>query len=228
MFAGHFGVGFGLKRWAPELSLGTLFLAAQLVDLIWPTLLLFNIENVRIEPGATLVTPLDFHHYPFTHSLLGVGLWALGFAIVCRLLGGSKRAVWIAMVAVVSHWGLDLLVHRPDLPLVPWSELKMGLGGWNSLLVTMLLEGLLFGAGVWWYGRSTTAIDATGRWAFYGLVGFIAMIQVGNFFGPPPPSVTAIAVVGHAQWLLVLWGWWIDRHRKVNGKATKPTARRRA
>jgi hypothetical protein len=129
MFAGHFGVGFGLKRWAPALSLGTLFLAAQWVDLVWPTLLLLDLEHVRNEPGATKLTPLDFYDYPLTHSLLAACLWAVGFALGYGLLSRSKWAAGVCAFGVISHWGLDLLVHRPDLLLVPGGELRLGLGG---------------------------------------------------------------------------------------------------
>lgn len=215
MFAGHFGVGFGLKRWAPAVSLGTLFLAAQLVDLVWPTLLLLDLEHVRIAPGTTVVTPLDFYDYPFTHSLLAATLWALGFAAIYAVLTKSRRGAWLCAVGVISHWVLDLLVHRPDLPLVPGGGPMVGLGGWNHPVLTLVLEAAFFGGGVWLYWRTTTATDAIGRWGLVGLVAFLGAIQVSNQFGPPPPSVSAIAVVGHAQWLLVLWGWWVDRHRRA-------------
>ena len=133
MFAGHFGIGLGLKRWAPAVSLGTLFLAAQWVDLLWPTLLLLDLEHVRIAPGATELTPLDFYDYPLTHSMVGAVIWAFGFALLYGLLSRSKAAAVICAVAVFSHWALDFLVHRPDLLLVPGGDLKVGLGGWNSL-----------------------------------------------------------------------------------------------
>lgn len=76
MLIGHFGVGFGAKSAAPKVSLGTLFIAAQFIDLLWPTLLLLGVETVRIVPGATVVTPLLFEHYPISHSLIAVFGWA--------------------------------------------------------------------------------------------------------------------------------------------------------
>jgi hypothetical protein len=214
MFIGHFGIGFGAKRLAPRVSLGTLFLAAQFLDLLWPTLLLLGLESVRIAPGITKVTPLDFEHYPISHSLVAVIGWALlvGFAHY-----GAKRGRASAIVVgalVVSHWALDALVHRPDLPL--GGELFVGLGGWSSLPLTIALEGIVFAIGVWLYSRVTVANDATGRWSFRALVAFLVAIQAGNFFGAPPPSVEAIAWVGQAQWLIVAWGYWVDRHRRVS------------
>src|SRR4051812_46150446 len=119
MFIGHFGVAMAAKRVAPAASLGTLVLAAQLVDLIWPAMLLLGIEQVRIDPGITRVTPLDFVHYPYTHSLVASLAWG---ALLALVYGASRKdwrtALWLA-VLVVSHWVLDAIVHRPDLPLWP-------------------------------------------------------------------------------------------------------------
>ena len=60
MFVGHFGLGFAAKQAAPRTSLGTLFLAAQFIDLLWPILLLLGLETVRIVPGLTAATPIEF------------------------------------------------------------------------------------------------------------------------------------------------------------------------
>jgi hypothetical protein len=214
MFIGHFGVGFATKRWAPRASLGTLFLAAQFIDLLWPTLLLLGVERVAIAPGNTVVTPLDFEHYPFSHSLLAVAGWAALLAGASLALGRGRRVAGALALLVISHWLLDALTHRPDLPLAPLGDARVGLGLWNSLPATLVVELTVFGAGVWLYARATRARDATGRWALWGLVLFLLAIYAGNLFGEPPPSVAAIAWIGQAQWLLVLWGYWIDRHRQ--------------
>lgn len=219
MFIGHFAVGFGAKSVAPNVSLGTLFLAAQFIDLLWPTLLLLGVEQVRIVPGATVVTPLVFDHYPVSHSLAAVLGWAV-------LVGGShwflKRnrvAAFVLAVLVVSHWTLDAIVHQPDLPLFPGAAAVVGLNAWSSLPATLVIEGGLFALGVWLYARATSPRDAAGRWGFVALVLFLLGIHAGNLFGPPPPSTEAIAWVGQAQWLLVLWGYWIDRHRQAAVRA---------
>lgn len=213
MFIAHFGVGFGAKPFAPRVSLGTLFLAAQFVDLLWPTLLLLGWESVRIEPGATVVTPLLFEHYPISHSLLAVLGWAVLIATIHFWLKREMRNALILGALVVSHWLLDAVVHRPDLPLAPGSSTLVGLNAWSSLPLTLLLEGVLFAAGVWLYAQATAALDAAGRWGFYGLVAFLILVYAGNLFGAPPPNAQAIAWVGQAQWLLVLWAYWLDRHR---------------
>lgn len=213
MFIAHFGVGFAAKKIAPKVSLGTLFLAAQFIDLLWPTLLLLGLESVRIQPGATVVTPLLFEHYPISHSLLAVIVWGALVASIHLWLKRSPREAVLLGVLVLSHWLLDLLVHQPDLPLMPGGEMRVGLHAWSSLPLTLMLEVSFFAAGVWLYARATRANDSKGRWGLYALVAFLALIYAGNLFGEPPPDAMAIAWVGQAQWLLVLWGYWLDRHR---------------
>ncbi len=214
MFLGHFGVGFAAKPLAPKVSLGTLFLAAQFIDLLWPTLLLAGLERVRIDPGNTAVTPLDFEHYPISHSLAAVCGWAILFFFVHWVIRREARVAILLGAVVVSHWVLDLVVHRPDLPLYPGSA-RFGFGLWASLPATLVVELAIFAAGVWLYLRATRAVDRIGTWALWSLVAFLLASYFGNLFGPLPESVTDIAVLGHAQWLLVFWGYWIDRHRSI-------------
>jgi membrane-bound metal-dependent hydrolase YbcI (DUF457 family) len=213
MFIGHFGVGFAAKRWAPRLSLGTAFLAAQFLDLLWPTFLLLRLESVRIAPGATAVTPLVFEHYPISHSLVAAIAWGLALAAIYAFRRGNARGAVMVAALVVSHWMLDAIVHVPDLPLVHGLDTRIGLGLWNSKAATIAVEIPLFAAGVWLYAKSTRAADKVGRFGFICLVGFLALIHFSNLFGSPPPSVTAIAWVGQAQWLLVAWAYWVDAHR---------------
>lgn len=213
MFIGHFAAGFGAKKIAPTASLGTLFLAAQFIDLLWPTLLLAGIERVEIDPGNTAFTPLNFVFYPITHSLVAVVFWASLFALAYMLIRRNVRAAVTIGLLVLSHWLLDLVTHRPDLPLVPGGRVFVGLGLWNSITWTLIIEYVLFGFGVCLYLRATTAKNRTGTWALWSLVVFLAVVHLANAFGPPPPSVGMIAWAGHATWLLVAWGYWIDRNR---------------
>ncbi|HYF57843.1 MAG TPA: hypothetical protein VEA81_02675 [Burkholderiaceae bacterium] len=213
MFIGHFGAALGAKRLAPELSLGTLMLAAQLVDLLWPTFLLLGWERVEIRPGASGAVPLAFEHYPWSHSLLAVLGWGALVGVGLRAAGASTRACAVAAVLVLSHWILDALVHVPDLPLAPGGAARIGLGLWNQPLVVLVLELALFAGGLASYRRSTAARDRIGTRALVGLAALLVAIHVGNVFGPPPPDVAAIAWVGQAQWLLVMLAFWVDRHR---------------
>lgn len=214
MFIGHFAVALGAKRVAPTVSLGTLFLAAQFLDLLWPAFLLLGIESVVIAPGVTTVTPLDFTHYPWSHSLLTVLGWGALLGGVHFVLKRNPRAALVVGVLALSHWLLDLLVHRPDLPLTPMAgSLPLGLGLWYSLSATVVVELSLFAVCAALYLKSTQPLDAAGRWTPWALFAFLLVIYAGNLFGPPPPCVMEIAIAGQAQWLLVLVGYAIDRHR---------------
>ncbi|MBC6949565.1 hypothetical protein DWB58_16685 [candidate division KSB1 bacterium] len=217
MFIGHYAVAFAAKKSAPKTSLGTLFFAAQFLDLLWPIFLLFGLEHVRIDPGNTAFTPLDFYDYPISHSLLTVSGWALAFGLVYFVLCRHAKPAVILGLCVLSHWILDLITHRPDLPLAPGAQIYGGLGLWNSVAATVLLEGALFGLAVLFYARTTNAIDRAGRYAFWGFVVFSVLLYVGNVLGRenPPPNAEALALFGLSQWLIVPWGYWIDRHRTM-------------
>lgn len=214
MFIGHFAAALVARRAAPAVSLGTLFLAAQFIDLLWPTFLLLGIEDVVIAPGNTVVTPLEFVHYPWSHSLLAVLGWGLLLGGTHYALKRSLRAALVIGALVASHWFLDLLAHRPDLPLSAAANSPVfGLGLWYSLSATMVVELSLFAIGIALYLRGTSALDNVGRWAPWALFALLSVIYLGNLFGPPPEKVTDIAIVGHAQWLLVWMAYWVDRHR---------------
>lgn len=212
MFIGHAAVALAAKPLAPRVSLGLLLTAAYWVDLMWPALLLAGVERVEIRPGDTAFTPLAFVHYPWTHSLVAAVGWSALFGLAFVRLG--KRAALILGLLVLSHWALDAIVHRPDLPLWPGSSVLIGAGLWNSVPATMLIEGALFVAGVAIYVRHAPARDRIGALAFWSLIGFLVIAYVANVLGPPPPSVTAIAYVGVAGGVLfAIWAWWADRHR---------------
>ena len=215
MFIGHFAAAMAAKRAAPGVSLGWLFAAAQLPDLLWPALLLAGVERARVAPGDTAFTPLAFEHYPWSHSLLMVALWGAVLARLYRWQRGRAAGGALVLAAlVVSHWVLDWVTHRPDLPLLPGAGPRLGLGLWNSVAATLAVELLLFAAGAWLYARGTRPGDRTGRWAWAGLVLFLLVVHFANAFSPPPPSMTAVAVGGLAIWLLVWWGAWADGHRR--------------
>jgi hypothetical protein len=218
VFVGHFAVGFGAKRVAPVVSLGTLFLACQFADLLWPNLVLLGIERLAIDPGHTAVAPLDFISYPYSHSLMALVFWGGLMAVIYHLIrkGPATAAVVIGAV-VVSHWLLDWISHGPDLPLTLTGSTRVGLGLWNSLPATVAVEMLLLSAGLWLYVTTTRARDRTGWIALWAFVGFLLVINVANMAGPPPPSPEAVAWSAEAMWLLVVWGYWIDRHREPVG-----------
>ena len=217
MYIGHYAVAFAAKKVAPRTSLGTLIASAQLIDLIWPVLVLTGMERVALDPGNSVVTPLDFKHYPYTHSLLAVLGWALlasGFYwAVTRYREGSITVG----LAILSHWFLDLLTHIPDLPLAPGGGPKLGLGLWNSFAGTVVVELGLFAVGVSLYISVTRARNRRGRYLLWGMVLFLLVTYMANLFGPPPPDAKVVAMSALLLWLLVPWGYWIDRHRRKAG-----------
>lgn len=214
MFIGHFALGFAAKPIEPRLSLGVLLAAPQLLDLVWPVLVLAGVERVVIAPGNTAFTPLAFTHYPWSHSLVASLIWSLLMGVVLRASGASWRAAGIAAALVASHWVLDFVSHRPDMPLWPNGP-RVGLGLWRSVPATLLVEIVMYVAGVFLYARSTRAKDRVGSGAFWTLAAFLFVVYLANAAGPPPPSAGAVAGSALGLWLIPLWGVWIERHRTV-------------
>lgn len=213
MFVGHIAVALAAKRVAPRTNLGLLALAAQWADALWPILVLIGVERVEIRPGVTVMTPLDFVSYPWSHSVLMLAAWG-GLAYIAHRRGGGRRAAAVLGVLVVSHWVLDVITHRPDMPLVPFGGPRLGLGLWNYPAVELLLEGGMYAGGAWLYFRSTRPRDTVGRWAVPALLLTLGAIWLAASFGPPPPSVDAVAWSGLMGWLFFAWAWWGDAHRE--------------
>ena len=216
MFIGHYALAFGAKRMAPAVSLGTLFLACQFADLLWPTLLMLGVEVVEIDPGNTLLTPLNFVSYPYSHSLVMLLVWSALFAITYRLIRGSRPAA-IATLAVLvfSHYVLDVITHRPDMPITIGGTERLGLGLWNHPTGTLALESALFIAGATVYAASTRPRDRVGNIGLWSMIAALGAIYFAALYGPPPPNTAAVAGAGQLLWLFVLWGYWVDRHRVV-------------
>jgi membrane-bound metal-dependent hydrolase YbcI (DUF457 family) len=215
MFLGHYAVAFGAKRVAPEVSLGTLFAAAAFLDLVWPVLVILGIERVVIAPGITAFTPLDFQHYPYSHSLVMSLLWGLLCAAGYYLYTHSVHAALVVGILVVSHWVLDAIVHRPDLPLTLNEQTMIGFGLWNSIFSTLTVELLLFAVALAIYVQTTRARDRIGNLGLIAFVIFLLLIYVGSIFGPPPPSDSAVAWADMGQWLVIGLAAWIDGHRQT-------------
>jgi len=216
MFVGHYGPSFAIKACKQSIPLWVLFLAVQLLDIVWSLLVLLGIEKVRIVPGITATNPLDLYYMPYTHSLPMAMLWALLAAFAYRLWRreeGWPAAGWIG-VAVFSHWILDLLVHRPDLPLYD-DTYKVGLGLWNFPVASSLLEiAFLFG-GMYFYWTRTRPVV---RGGLYGMVIFglvMLAIQGTVFFGPPPPSDRAAAMTALLGYLtFAAVAFWMERRTR--------------
>jgi hypothetical protein len=217
MFIGHFGLGLAGKALAPRVSLATWFMSVELLDLLWPVFLLLGWEHVRIAPGITRMTPLDLYDYPISHSLVGALAWSALFAALYGLWRSWSRWRVAALLGlgVLSHWVLDLLVHRPDLPVLPHGP-YVGLGLWNLPAVEAPLEVALYAGGAILYLRATRPRQpgaAIGRYATWLLLLVLAAFWVAATLGPPPPDERSLAWGSLCIWLFVLWAGWCDRRR---------------
>ena len=213
MFLGHFATAYAAKRLAPRASLGTLFAAAQLPDIVWPVLVLSGVEHATIAPGDTAFTPLRFDSYPVSHSLVTVAAWGAAFAAVHYWRKRRPLDALVLAALVVGHWVLDFVSHRPDMPLWPGGP-RLGLSLWNSVGATLVVELLMFAAGLWLALSVTRAGDAIGRWGFGGLAALLLLIYAANATSPPPPSMEAVGWAGLLGAVLLLGlAMWVDRHR---------------
>lgn len=214
MLLGHYGVALAAKRAAPDASLGTFVLAAELLDELWPIFLLLGVEHVRVTPGITAANPLEFVHYPITHSLLGAVGWSVLLGLAYYAVRRNRGMATVIGLLVLSHWILDLPMHRPDLPLWPGSDVRLGLGAWRSIPLTIALELAVFVPGLVMYLRATRAQDRVGRWGLWAMVVVLLAIFFSGFAAPPPADERAVAFGALGLWLFVPWGYWVDRHRE--------------
>ncbi|MBA2543496.1 MAG: hypothetical protein H0V17_27895 [Deltaproteobacteria bacterium] len=217
MFVGHYGPAFALKRFVPESSLFALCIGVQLVDIAWGVFVLAGIEHVRIVPGFTECNSLDLHHIPYTHSLIAAVVWSVIGGIAAWLYAGRKspRIGVAAALAVASHWILDLLMHRPDLPL--YGDSKVGLGLWNYRWPALFAELISLGIGLALYATSTRPRDAIGRAG--PLVLFVALTgaQLVNLLLDPATTPQATAISGLLSFVSIpLAVAWLDKHRSLS------------
>jgi len=213
MFIGHYALALAAKRAAPGASLGMLFAATSLADLLWPVLLLAGWEQAHIVPGPNPFLTLWLDSIPISHSLIALVGWGALFGFAYRMRAGDGRAGLLLALLVVSHWVLDFVTHRPDMPLYPGGA-GLGLGLWRSVAGTILVEGVMFVAGMWLYATATRARDRVGSYGFWALIAVLVLSYVGSLFSPPPPTRVALAIGGIIfGWLFVAGAGWGDRHR---------------
>lgn len=212
MFLGHFALAYGAKRLTPRTSLGTLFAAAQLPDLLWPVLVLAGVERVTIAPGQTAFTPLRFDSYPVSHSLLAVAGWGALFGALHYWRRRRPLDALVLALLGVSHWVLDFVSHGPDMPLWPGGP-RLGLELWSSVPATLVVELLMFAAGLSIAWTAARPRDRLGRSGFAALALLLLLVYAAAAFGPPPPSVVGIGGAGVAGGIVFLTlAAWVDRH----------------
>ena len=212
MFIGHYAPAFLAATHPKAPRLGTLSIAAQLVDIGFFSFLPLGIEHMRVVPGISVMNPMDLYDMPWTHSLLGAACWAIGFAVIVRALTKNTAAGIIAGLVVLSHWLLDLLVHVPDLTLAGASP-KLGFGLWNHPAIEMPFELALLGGGMWLYLHATRATSKP--WAIAILLTGLLVLQAVNWFGAPPAtvdiSVWGLGILAYA--IAATLAWWVARNR---------------
>lgn len=170
---------------------------------------------MRIVPNANPFLVLWFDSYPLSHSLFMLLVWAFAFGYLYRRRTGDRRAALVIGLLVVSHWVLDVITHRADMPLYPDGPV-VGLGLWHSVLATVIVESVMLLAGVVIYLNTTRARDGIGRWGVAAMIVLLALSYYGSLFAAPPPNASALAVGGIIfGWVFVLFAWWVDRHRDV-------------
>jgi hypothetical protein len=215
MFLSHYAAGLAAKKLAPKVSLGILLLAAVGLDLLWSLFLILGWESVRIIPGITRVMPLDFNNYSLSHSLVMALAWAILFGLVSLILTKNEKISLVLAGLVVSNWLLNVLFHHSDMSLLPAADpgVRCGLGLWNSIVGSILVEAVLFAAGIWVYLKSTKAINGMGQLGFWALCVILTAFFAGIFL-LVPKNVGWVVMAGQIQLLFVAWGFWLDDHRK--------------
>lgn len=222
MFVGHYGPAFAAVAARKTIPLWIAFIAVQLVDVLWAIFVLLGVEKVRIVPGITFTNPLDLYYMPYTHSLIGAAAWAVTAGIIYysfRKVDGRSAAV-IVGAAVFSHWLLDWVVHRPDLPLYD-NAFKVGLGLWNYPAFAFLLElAILFG-GIYLYLKATQSVSHRGRHGVVSFGSLMLVVQYIAFFGHRPTSAKAAAATALILYfVLAAVAYWLETQRIIQSRVS--------
>ncbi|MGE5323618.1 MAG: hypothetical protein ACM3SW_12175 [Actinomycetota bacterium] len=225
MFVGHYGAGLAGKRIAPRMSLGTMMLATLLPDLLAWVLVVTGAEHFAIRPGITLTNPMDLYDYPISHSLATDVLWGTLLAAAYYLVRRHWRGSLLIFTLVLSHWVLDLIAHRPDMPLAPGIHRYYGFGLYNSRPGMIIVEGLIWLGGIVLYLRSTRSRKKLGTYMFWFGVAILTWIWVVSLKGQPPPGTAVQAAISSLVFmtLTVLWAYWVD-HLRVSAASAESTA----
>jgi hypothetical protein len=212
MGIGHLAVNSAAKRAAPAVPLLVLLLAATFLDVLWSSFILLGVEHARIVPGITAASPLDLYDYPVSHSLVASLLWTglagAAFLAVTR----DRAAAALVGACVLSHWLLDVVSHRPDVP-VGWHGPYLGLGLWNSVPASIAVEEAMLAAGVLLYLRATRPRNRAGSWGLGALAIALAGLGVAGYLAPPPQGIVQLAAGNLAVLLLLLAAHAVDRQR---------------
>jgi hypothetical protein len=220
MFVGHLAVSLAGKRIEPKISLGTWMLAVMFADLLLFPFLITGVEGVRVEPGVTVNRMVG--DIPYSHSLLMDAVWAGLFAGAYFVWRRYWRGAWLLFAAVLSHWALDVVSHRPDMSLAPGTHAVFGLGLWNSIPATLIVEGGSWLLAIIIYVRTTQPKNHAGTYAFWIGVVLLTLAWYGNITSGMDPNPVRAGISGLIFFsLMVAWAYWINRLRP----AADPRAR---
>jgi hypothetical protein len=217
MFLGHYGLALAAKRLEPKVSLGTLFFATQVLDILWGAFLLLGWEHVRILPDDNPLLVLQFYDYPISHSLVAALGWGLAAAVLyyswpTRDTTRHWQAAALVGAVAASHWLLDLVVHLPDLPILDAESPKFGFGLWRHVGVSVGLELVVLAAGFAVYVRSRSRRHPVRRIRLAIVLLPVVAIYLVSLLSSEPPSVTAIGLsVFLVLPLVSLLAAWADR-----------------
>lgn len=217
MLVGHFAVGLAAKRIEPVVSVGTLVLASMLADLLWCIFMIAGIEHVQFKPGMGAANYFDASDIAMSHSLLMDALWAGLLAAAYFPQRRSPRAAWAAWVIfgfVLSHWLLDWISHRQDMPLSPGVHRYFGLDLWGSIPAAVIIEGGFWLFAVILYSRATHSKNRTGFYAYWSVVALLTLVWYNNLAGPPPRDSRLVPITSFLFFsLVVAWAYWMNRVR---------------
>jgi membrane-bound metal-dependent hydrolase YbcI (DUF457 family) len=213
MLVGHLAVGLVAKRVEPRISLGTCVLAVMLADLLVFPLMIAGIEHFDVVSGVESNRVIG-RNIVYSHSLLMDAIWGTLLAAAYFLRRHSLRGAWILWLAVLSHWLLDLVSHRPDMPLAPGIGVVLGLGLWNSIPLTLIVEGGFWLLAIVLYVRATRAKRRAGVYLFWGGIALITLVWYGNINNGMDPDPVKAGVGGLVLFsLLVAWAYLSNRLR---------------
>jgi len=212
MFTGHLAVGLIGKRIEPGISLGAFTFAALLADLILFPLLMAGAESVS--------------DIGYSHSLLMDAVWAALLAAAYYLWRRYRRGAWLLFAAVLSHWVLDVISHRPDMPLAPGTPWRIGLGLWNSFPATLAVEGGLWLIAIVAYVRASRAKTWVGVYVFWLGIALSTLLWLGNIRAGMDPDPIRAGIGGLAVFsILIAWACWMNRARATQfGDSNSPAA----
>jgi membrane-bound metal-dependent hydrolase YbcI (DUF457 family) len=159
MIAGHYGLAAAVKARETTIPLWVLMLATAWLDVVFVPLFLGGLESFTPVPGTHGGYGANIIHADYSHSLIGAVALSGVFGWVGSLRWGARTG-WVLAAVVFSHWLLDIVVHRGDMPILPadFGALpRLGFGLWRAPLVALLTELVLVVGGAWLYWRAARA-----------------------------------------------------------------------